>query len=165
MNDIIDTYRLKITDSRLSIQPKRDYLVKDIVIAVVATGIFICTPLLNLYHQTTWGVLSVGFVLGCFALYDLVFNANVTYIFDSSNRNIYQKIPGLYTRKLMPFEEMHLLPVIEDGLLHYAISSKKNKYGKSYLISHPFSESEKGWKKRALYESEILFCIEKHINQ
>ncbi|WPU92814.1 hypothetical protein SNE25_26165 [Mucilaginibacter sabulilitoris] len=156
----MERYNLKIMGGRLSFQPMRNYRINIIISATAATAVFIIVPMLNLGHETTWGALSLGIVPALYAIYDFLFRVNVTYEFDQYAKTIYRKLPGLYTRKLMDFEDMHLLPVEADGLLHYAISHKKNKYGKSYTISHSFGSTIKGRKKQEEFETEVLAVVE-----
>lgn len=156
-------YNLKIESGRLSFQPERDYKGKVLFFALVAASIFIVVPMLNLYHDTKWGVMAIGLVSAITAIYDFIFHFNVTYIFDQYTRQVYRKIPGLYTRKIMAFEDIHILHVQEDGLLHYALSHKQNKYGKSFAISQPFGSNRKSQIRQELFETEVLAEIEKFI--
>ncbi|MDN5286883.1 MAG: hypothetical protein JWR38_3157 [Mucilaginibacter sp.] len=156
----MERYNLKIMGGRLSFQPMRNYRINIIISAVVASAVFIIVPMLNLGHETTWGALTLGIVPALYAIYDFLFRINVTYEFDQYAETIYRKFPGLYTRKLMTFEDMYLLPVEINGLLHYAISNKKNKYGKSYPISHDFGSTKKDKKKQEEFETEVLAAIE-----
>lgn len=156
----MERYNLKIMGGRLSFQPMRNYRINIIISASVAVAIFIIVPMLHLGHDSTWGWIAVGIVPALYAVYDFLFRVNVTYEFDQYAKTIYRKLPGLYTRKLMDFEDMYLLPVEADGLLHYAISHKKNKYGKSYIISHSFGSTIKGRKKQEGFETEVLAVIE-----
>ncbi|WP_293305469.1 hypothetical protein [Pedobacter sp. UBA5917] len=150
------TYNLKIEGGRLSFQPERDYKGKILFFALLAAGIFMVTPMLHLYHDTQWGVTAIGVVCAITAIYDFVFHFNITYIFDQYTEQVYRKIPGLFTRKIMAFEEVYILHVDEDGLLHYALSHKQNKYGKSYAISQPFGTSRKSQVRQEYFETEIL---------
>jgi hypothetical protein len=156
----MERYNLKIMGGRLSLQPMRNYWINIIISASVAVAVFIVVPMLNLGHETTWGALTLGIVPALYAIYDFLFRVNVTYEFDQYAKTIYRKLPGLYTRKLMDFEDVHLLPVEIDGLLHYAISNKKNKYGKSYPISHSFGSTKKDKRKQEEFEVEVLDTIE-----
>ncbi|MBE5318109.1 hypothetical protein IM793_02980 [Pedobacter sp. MR2016-19] len=130
-------YNLKIESGRLSFQPERDYKGKILFFTFLAVGIFVVTPMLHLYHDTHWAVMAIGLVSALTALYDFIFHFNVTYIFDQYTRQVSKKIPGLFTRKIMAFEDVFILHVQEDGLLHYALSHKQNKYGKSSLLVNP----------------------------
>lgn len=156
-------YNLKIESKRLSFQPKRDYKWKVVFFGLVALAIFIVTPMLNLYYQTKWGVFSIGLVCGITALYDFLFHFNVTYVFDQTTRSIYRKIPGLYTRQVITFDELFILRVEEDCLLHYAMSKKQNKYGASYAISQPFGTNKSSRKRQEIFETEVLSAIERFI--
>ena len=156
----MERYNLKIMGGRLSFQPMRNYRTNIIISASIAVVVFIVVPMLNLGHDSTWGWLTLGIVPALYAIYDFLFKVNVTYEFDQYARTIYRKFPGLFTRKLMDFEDLHLLPVEVNGMLHYAISNKKNKYGKSYPISHEFGSSKKERKKQEEFETEVLAAIE-----
>nr|WP_157536461.1 hypothetical protein [Mucilaginibacter sp. L294] len=161
----MERYNLKIIGGRLSFQPMRNYRINIIISASVAVAVFIIVPMLNLGHDTTWGLLTVGIVPALYAIYDFLFKVNVTYEFEQYAKTIYRKLPGLYTRKLMDFEDMHLLPMELNGLLHYAISNKKNKYGKSYPISHEFGSTKKDQKKQEEFETEVLPAIHDFVYQ
>ena len=156
----MERYNLKIMGGRLSFQPMRNYRINIIISASVAIAVFIIVPMLKLGHDSTWGWIAVGIVPALYAIYDFLFRVNVTYEFDQYAKTIYRRFPGLYARKLMDFEDMHLLPVELNGLLHYAISHKKNKYGKSYPISHEFGSTKKDQKKLEEFETEVLAAIE-----
>jgi hypothetical protein len=156
-------YNLKTENGRLSFQPKRDYKGKVILFTLVTLIIFIVTPTLNLNYETKWGIFTIGLLCGFTAAYDFLFHFNVTYIFDQTSKSIYHKIPGLYTRQIMTFEEVFILRVEEDGLLHYALSKKQNKYGKGYTISQPFGTNKKSRKRQEIFETEILSAIESFI--
>lgn len=120
--------------------------------------------MLHLYHDTHWAVMAIGLVSALTALYDFIFHFNVTYIFDQYTRQVSKKIPGLFTRKIMAFEDVHILQVQEGGLLHYALSHKQNKYGKSFAISQPFGSNRKSQIRQETFETEILTEIEKIIH-
>lgn len=157
-------YNLKTENGKLSFQPERDYKGKILFFALLATGIFVVTPMLHLYHDTQWGVMAIGLVSALTALYDFIFHFNITYIFDQYTRQVYKKIPGLFTRKIMAFENVHILHVQEDGLLHYALSHKQNKYGKSFAISQPFGTNHKSQIRQETFETEVLTEIEKMVH-
>lgn len=156
----MERYNLKIVGGRLSFQPMRNYRINIIISASVAIAVFIIVPMLHLGQDSTLGWLMVGMVPALYAVYDFLFRVNVTYEFDQYAKIIYRRFPGLYTRKLMDFEDMCLMPVELNGLLHYAISHKKNKYGKSYPISHEFGSTKKDQKKQEEFETEVLAAIE-----
>ena len=156
----MERYNLKIMGGRLSFQPMRNYRINIIISASIAIAIFIIVPMLNLGHDSTWGWLTVGMVPALYAVYDFLFRVNVTYEFDQYAKTVYRKFPGLFTRKLMDFEDVYLMPVELNGLLHYAISNKKNKYGKSYPIIHEFGSTKKDLKKQEEFETEVLAVIE-----
>jgi len=158
-------YNLKIESAQLSFQPKRDYRGKVILFTIVALIIFILTPTLNLNYETKWGIFTIGLLCGFTAAYDFLFNFNVTYIFDQTTRNIYRKIPGLYIRRVLTFEDLFILRVEEDGLLYYAISKKQNKYGNNYTISQSFGNSKSSRRKQETFETEVLSAIESFIRR
>ncbi|MBT2564381.1 hypothetical protein J7E50_23475 [Pedobacter sp. ISL-68] len=154
-------YNLKVESGKLSFQPKRDYKGKVLFFAGVAAAIFIVVPLLNLHHDTKWAVMAIGMVATITAVYDFIFHFNVTYIFDEYTRLVYRKIPGLYMRKIMGLDDIHIIHIQEDGLLHYALSHKQNKYGKSFAISQPFGTNRKSEIRQEAFENEVLTEIEK----
>ncbi|WP_293785923.1 hypothetical protein [uncultured Pedobacter sp.] len=157
-------YNLEIENGKLSFQPERDYKGKILFFTLLAVMIFVVAPMLHLYKDTYWGIMAIGFVSALTALYDFIFHFNVTYIFDQYTGQVYKKIPGLFTRKIMAFEDIYILHVQEDGLLHYALSRKENKYGKSFAISQPFGSNRKSQIRQAKFEAEILTEIEKIIH-
>ncbi|NII81253.1 MULTISPECIES: hypothetical protein [unclassified Pedobacter] len=157
-------YHLKIENGRLSFQPERDYKGKILFFALLAAGIFVVTPMFDLNYNTYWGIMAIGFVSALTAVYDFIFHFNATYIFDQYTRQVYKKIPGLFTRKIMAFEDVHILHVQEDGLLHYALSHKQNKYGKSFAISQPFGTNRKSQIRQEVFETEVLKEIERMIH-
>jgi len=157
-------YHVETGNGKLSFQPERDYKGKILFFAFLAAGIFVVTPMLHLYRDTHWGVMAIGFVSALTALYDFIFHFNVTYIFDQYTGQVYKKIPGLFTRKIMAFEDVYILHVQEDGLLHYALSHKQNKFGKSFAISQPFGSNRKSQIRQATFETEVLVEIEKIIH-
>lgn len=157
-------YNLKIEGGRLSFQPKRDYKWKVILFTVVALITFIMIPTLNLNYETKWGIFAIGLLCGFTALYDFLFHFNLTYIFDQTTRNIYCKIPGLYTRQIITFDEAFILRIEEDCLLHYALSKKQNKYGNSYAISQSFGSNKKSRRRQETFETEVLSAIESFIH-
>ena len=157
------TYNLKIESGQLSFQPKRDYKGKVLLLSMVAMAIFIVTPMLRLHYETQWVILTLGLVSAIAAVYDFLFHFNVTYLFDQGTREVYRKIPGLYTYVLMSFEEVYIIHVQEDGLLHYALSHKQNKFGKSYAISQPFGSNRKSRERKEMFETEVLVILEDFI--
>ncbi|WP_412467608.1 hypothetical protein [Pedobacter sp. KLB.chiD] len=157
-------YNLKTESGRLSFQPERDYKGKILCFTLLAAGIFVVTPMLHLYRDTHWGIMAIGFVSALTALYDFIFHFNVTYIFDPYTGYVYKKIPGLFTRKIMAFEDVYILHIQEDGLLYYALSHKQNKFGKSFAISHTFGSNRKSQIRQATFETEILTEIKKIIH-
>ncbi|WP_293741902.1 hypothetical protein [uncultured Pedobacter sp.] len=157
-------YNLKNESGRLSFQPERDYKGKILFFSFLAAVIFVVTPMLNLYPNTYWIVMAIGFISALTALYDFIFHFNITYIFDEYTGQVYKKIPGLLTRKIMAFEDVYILRLQEDGLLHYALSRKQNKFGKSFAISQPFGSSRKSQIRQAAFETEVLAEIEKIIH-
>lgn len=161
----MSAYNLKIENGKLSFQPERDYRGKILFFVLLAAGIFVVTPILQLYRDTKWVVMGIGFISALTAIYDFIFHFNVTYIFDQYSRQVYKKIPGLFTRKIMAFEDIYILHVQEDGLLHYALSHKQNKYGKSFAISQPFGTNRKSRARQEQFETEVLTEIEKIMHQ
>ncbi|MBO9673148.1 MAG: hypothetical protein J7577_06875 [Sphingobacteriaceae bacterium] len=157
----MSAYNLKIENGKLSFQPERDYRGKILFFALLAAGIFVVTPIFQLYRDTKWVVMGIGFISALTAIYDFIFHFNVTYIFDQYTRQVYKKIPGLFTRKIMALEDVYILHVQEDGLLHYALSHKQNKYGKSFAISQPFGTNRKSRARQEAFETEVLTEIEK----
>jgi hypothetical protein len=156
-------YNLKIEGGQLSFQPKRDYKGKVLFFVVVAMVIFSIAPMLSLHRDTLWGVLTIGLVSAFAAVYDFLFHFNVTYLFNQGTREVYRKIPGLYTYTLMSFDEVYIIHAQEDGLLYYALSHKQNKFGKSYAISQPFGSNRKSRERKEIFETEVLSVLEDFI--
>lgn len=147
-------------DEKLYIRPNKQYKSKIIVCAILAVVAFVIPEVLPVNYQVTRLVLCIGIVCAGYAVFDLLFKVNLTYVFDPAHRMVYQKVYGLYSRKLMTFEETYILAETIDGELHYVISNKKNKFGRNYSISPYFSDTKKGRRKQEVFENEVLTAVE-----
>lgn len=158
--DLTETYNLRIEESRLLLQPYRRYNNKIIACTLLAIVSFVLPQLVVLGYQADRLIFCLGFIFAGYAIYDFLFRVNVTYVFDQGNRQVYLKFPGIYTRKLMAFEEVFILAETLHYELHYVISHQKNRYGRNYPISDYFTDSKRGRKEQEQYETEILAAIE-----
>lgn len=149
-------YRLKTDGARLSLQPNRIYRYKIVgcaMLAPVAWGI----ALSGIGEQGVRILLmAIGATGAGYALYDALFRFGLTYIFDRQQQVVFRKFPGLWTHRLMSFEEIYILPETEYGSLRYVLSRKQNKYGKGYPISDFFPDNTKGRARQEAFEEEIL---------
>ncbi|MBB5634200.1 hypothetical protein HDF26_003136 [Pedobacter cryoconitis] len=149
-------YNLQISDGRFSIQPNLSYYTK---IKIFLVGIFLCfavVPFLPIGHDVKFILYLIGGGLCCYVVYEFLFLANVTLIFDQGTRKVYRKIPGIYTKTLMDFEEIRLVNDTSYGLLTYTIGAKSTRFIKNYPISDPFSNSKKGQRQQLEFETTIL---------
>lgn len=149
-------YNLQISDGRFSIQPNLSYYTK---IKTFLAGIFLCyavVPFLPIAHDIKVALYIVAAGLCCYVVYEFLFLANVTMIFDQGTRKVYKKTPGIYTKTLMDFEEIRLVNDTSYGELTYTIGAKSTRFIKSYPISEPFSNSRKGHREQLEYETTIL---------
>lgn len=158
--ELNEVYNLKIDEDRLSFQPNRRYKNKIIACVLLAIVAFVLPRVVVLGYQGTYLVNCLGLVFAGYAVYDFLFRVNLTYIFDQSNRRVYCKIPGFYTRKLMAFEEVYILLETLHFELHYVMANKKNRFGRNYPISDYFTDSKKGRREQEQFEIEILTVIE-----
>jgi len=149
-------YNLQISNGQLSIQPNLSYYTK---IKIFIAGIILCfgMPLfLPIPHDVKPFLYIIGTGLCCYVVYEFIFLANVTMIFDQGTRKVYKKIPGIYTKTLMDFEEIRLVNDTSYGMLTYTIGAKSTRFIKNYPISEPFSDSKKGQREQLEFETTIL---------
>ncbi|WP_367865893.1 hypothetical protein [Pedobacter sp. WC2423] len=149
-------HNLQISDGRFSIQPNLSYYTKIKTFLVV---IFLCygvVPLLTIAHDIKVVLYIIAAGLCCYVVYEFLFLVNVTIIFDQGTRKVYKKIPGIYTKTLMDFEEIRLVNETSYGELTYTIGAKSTRFIKSYPISEPFSNTKKGHREQLAYETTIL---------
>jgi hypothetical protein len=146
-------------EGQYRIQPNKSYKSKIIVCAILAVAAFLIPLVWPFGYQAFMLIRAIGLMCAGYAVFDFLFRVNLTYVFDTVNRAVYQKVPGLYTRRLMSFEEVFILPETIYGEVHYVISNKKNKYGRNYPISDFFALTRKGKEKQTLFETEVLDVI------
>ncbi|AMP99974.1 hypothetical protein AY601_3101 [Pedobacter cryoconitis] len=149
-------YNLEISDGRFSIQPNLSYYTK---IKIFLAGIFLCfavVPFVPIAHDIKFFLYLIGAGLCCYVVYEFLFLANVKIIFDQGTRKVYKKIPGIYTKTLMDFEEIRLVNDTSYGLLVYTIGAKSTRFVKNYPISEPFSDTKKGHREQLEFETTIL---------
>lgn len=158
--ELSEIYNLKMDADKLSFQPNRRYKNKIIACVLLAIVAFVLPRIVILGYQATYFVSCLGLVFAGYAVYDFLFRVNLTYIFDPSDRLVYCKIPRLYTRKLMAFEEVYILLETLHFELHYVMAHKKNRFGRNYPISEYFTDSKKGRREQEQFETEILAVIE-----
>ena len=154
------SYNLKYINGTLTFQPNRRYRNKIVICVLLALIAFALPEVWVLNYELCRLIQCFGILFTIYALYDLLFKVNLTYVFDPLNGVVYLKIPGLYSRKLMAFEDVHLLPETVNCELHYVMSNKKDRYGKNYAISDFFLETRKGKEERERYETEVLYAVE-----
>lgn len=157
--NILNEYRFKADGARLSLQPNRIYRYKIIgcaVLALLAWGI----ALSGIGGQGLRILLiAIGVIGAGYALYDALFRIGLTYIFDKQQQLVFRKFPGLWTHRLMAFEDIYILPETEHGSLRYVLSRKQHKYGKGYPVSDFFPDNTKGRARQEQFESEILAAL------
>lgn len=158
-------YNRKITDGQMSFQPNKVYKVKIIICLILAVVAFILPQLWRLSYQVSMLVMCIGGICAFYAVYDFLFKLNLTFVFNQLTREVYQQVPGLYSRKLMSFEEVYFLQETDTGDLYYVISNKKNKFGKNYIISDYFPDTKKGRKRQEQFETEILEILKTMISK
>lgn len=147
------------TAGQLKLQPNRSYKSKIIVCSLLAIAALLIPLVWPFNYQVLMLIRCIGLMCAGYAVFDFLFRVNLTYVFDTENRTVYQKVPGLYTRRLMSFDEVFILPETIYGEVHYVISNKKNKYGRNYAISDFFALTRKGKEKQELFETEVLDVI------
>ncbi|MET3878540.1 hypothetical protein [Chitinophaga sp. OAE865] len=153
-------YNRKMIDGKVSFQPNRIYKVKIIICLILAVAAFVTLLLWKLPSGVSRLIICLGAICTFYAVYDFLFKLNLTFIFNQLTREVYQQVPGLYSRKLMSFEEVYFLQEITNGDLCYTISNKKNRFGKNYIISDYFPDTKKGRKRQEQFETEILEILE-----
>ncbi|ASZ09662.1 hypothetical protein KTO58_27685 [Chitinophaga pendula] len=157
---MVEKYNLIIMDGRLSLQPKKSYKNKIIGCIIGAIIAFVAPRVVDLSSDINTVLYMLGVIFMGYACYDFLFNVNLTYIFDKTQHTVYQKVPGIYTRKLMRFDEVFIIATEVTGDIYYGISNKKNKYGRNYEISDYFPDTKRGRSRQQQYEQEVLVVIE-----
>lgn len=152
-------HRFLVSGSRLYLQPFGVYKYKIFFCAVLTLSAFVVAAAKLVNHDWQQVLIIVGCLSAVYAVFDVLFRINLTYIFDGERQGVYRKFPGLFTQKLMSFDEACVLPETEYGSLRYTLSRKKNKYGKSFPLSDFFSDSKKGRQRQLQFEEEILTVI------
>ncbi|MCW3466412.1 hypothetical protein [Chitinophaga nivalis] len=155
----MQSYNLKLTDGKLSFQPNKGFKTQ-IIFSAIVTGVAFILPLVwPLNYEVRMLLRCLGIVSAAYGVYDFLFKLNLTYIFDQHNRQVYQRVPGLYTRRILSFEDIYILTETVNCELHYVMSNQKNKFGRNYAISDYFPDTQKGRRKQELYETTILTTV------
>jgi predicted membrane metal-binding protein len=152
-----------VSSESLTLQPNKRYRNKIIICLLLAAIAFLLPYFMVIGRDLYLLILSIGIFCTIYALYDFLFKLNLTYVFDLTQRQLFQKVPGLYTRKLMSFDEVYILLETDNSEPHYVLSNRKNRYGKSYAISDYFSGTRKGAIEQERYETEVLEVVIKHL--
>ena len=147
----------------LILQPNKRYKNKILICLLLAAIAFLLPYFVVIGRDLYLLILSIGIFCTIYVLYDFLFKLNLTYVFDLTKRELFQKVPGLYTRKLMSFDEVYILLETDNSEPHYVLSNRKNRYGKSYAISDYFSGTRKGVIEQERYETEVLEVVIKHL--
>lgn len=148
-----------VNDQKISLQPNQSYRNKIVIFILVAISCIVLAYFFRLNTEIYRLLISIGVFCTAYALYDFVFRFKLTYIFDLKQRKVYQKVPGLFSRKLMNFDEVHILLETDNCEPHYVLSNQKDRYGKNYAISDYFSGRRKGIEEQHRYETEVLVKI------
>ncbi|AOM78779.1 hypothetical protein [Pedobacter steynii] len=149
-------YNLDLSGNKMSFQPNLSLYTKIIVFLAAIFLCFAVTPFLPIGFDVKRIIYIIGAGLCCYVIYDFLFVVKVTMIFDKNTRKVYQKIPGIYTKTLMDFEEVRIVNDTSYGTLMYTIGAKNNRFVKNYPISDNFSDSKKGIRKQEEFEATIL---------
>lgn len=152
-------HRFLVTEEALYLQPMRVYRYKIAGGALFALSAFGVAFTNIVRHDIQVLLMMLGGVALAYALYDWLFRLNLTYVFDGRRRQVYRKFPGLFTQKLMTFDEVCILPETEHGSLRYLLSRRQNKFGKGYPVSDFFADNTRGEEKQEKFEQEILVVI------
>ncbi|SFE09441.1 hypothetical protein SAMN05518672_104452 [Chitinophaga sp. CF118] len=158
-------WTFSITSERLSLQPNKRYKYKIIICLLLAAIAFSLPYFVVIGRDLYMLILSIGIFCATYAIYDFLFKLNVTYVFDLTKRQLFHKVPGLYTRKLMDFDEVYILLETDNCEPHYVLSNKKDRYGKSYAISDYFSGTRKGALEQERYETEVLEVVTQYLSK
>lgn len=153
------SYNLKAVDGKLSFQSNGVYKGKIISCVILAAAAFIIPLVWPLNYEVSRFIMCIGVICGFYAVYDFLFKVNLTYVFDERTREVYLKAPGLYSKKLMSFEEVYILQETTNNNLQYVISNKKDRFGRNYAVSDYFPDTKKGRKRQEVFETEILDAI------
>ncbi|SHF43483.1 hypothetical protein SAMN04488522_1021255 [Pedobacter caeni] len=140
----------------MSFQPNLSMFTKIRIFLFVIFLSFAVVPFLPIGFDVKRIIYLIAAGMCCYVVYDFVFVAKVTMIFDKNTRKVYKKIPGLFTKTLMNFEEVRLVNDTSYGTLMYTIGAKTSRFVKNYPISEDFSDNKKGIKKQEEFEAVIL---------
>lgn len=157
------SWSISMTSQRLSLQPNKRYKTKIIICLLLATITFLLPCFVIIARDLYLLILCIGISCALYALYDFLFKLHLTYVFDLAKRQLFQKVPGLYIRKLMDFDDVYILLETDNCEPHYVLSNRKDRYGKSYAISDYFSGTRKGALEQERYETEVLAVITEHL--
>lgn len=157
------SWSISMTSQGLSLRPNNRYKTKIIVCLLLAVITLSLPAFVVIGRDLYVLILSVGILCAMYALYDFLFKLNLTYVFDLAKRQLFQKVPGLYIRKLMDFDDVYILLETDNCEPHYVLSNRKDRYGKNYAISDHFSGTRKGALEQERYETEVLAVITEHL--
>lgn len=149
-------YNLEVSDNIMRFQPNLSYYTKIIIFLCLIGICFLVVPFLNIGYDVKRFAYFIGAGVSCYVIYDFLFVVKVTMIFDRNTRTVYKKVPGIYTKTLMAFEEVKLVNDTSYGTLTYHIGAKSNYFVKNYAISDTFSNNKKGQQRQEEFETTIL---------
>jgi len=149
-------YNLTVSDNIMRFQPNLGYYSKIIIFLGLIGVCFVIVPFLSIGFDVKRFAYFIGGGLSCYVIYDFLFVVKVTMIFDRNTRTVYKKIPGIYTKRLMGFEEVKLVNDTSYGTLTYHIGAKSNYFVKNYAISDTFPNNKKGQQRQEEFETTIL---------
>jgi hypothetical protein len=159
------SWTFNITSEGLILKPNKGYKTRIIIFLLLAATAFSLPRFVAIGRDLYLLILCIGICCAIGALYDFLFKMHLTYVFDLSERQLFRKMPGLYTRKLMNFDDVYILLETDNGEPHYVISNKKNRYGRNYAISDYFPLTRKGTLEQEHYETEVLTVVTKHLSK
>lgn len=149
-------YNFETSGNVITLQPNLSYYTKIRIFVVLSVAAFIAIPFLPINNDVKTLCYVIAGAMAAYAIYDYIFIARVTMVFDGNTRTIYKKIPGLFTKELMKFEDVSLVEASEYGTFAYTIAHKEKRFLKNYPISDYFSNTKKGIKSQEAFETEVL---------
>jgi len=154
-----EKYQLKITAHELSIRPYFGFMPKIKVFAALSVLVFLVIPFTGswLNYNIRYVLYGVGGIMLIYAIYDFLFNVNVTFLFDKKGRVIYRINAPFFKKQLMSFEEMTIINISQEpGTMEYAIGQKDKQFVKNYSISDTFTNSKKSNAREKQYVEQVL---------
>ena len=153
------SWTFRVDSQKMSLQPNKNYKQKIMICTLIALISVLVAHLLKINTDIYRLLISIGIFCAAYALYDFIFKLKLTYVFDLKDRKVYQKVPGLFSRKLMNFDEACILLETDNCEPHYVLSKQNDRYGKNFAISDYFSGSSSGQRQQQYYETEVLVKI------